>query len=102
MKITNNVFVEIRDAETKEVIGTRESHNLMTTLGLNWVRDLMAGTEVRASKIHLGVGTASPLAADTALASDVYGEDGTDGAIDRRIVTAAKICLLYTSDAADE
>ena len=87
MKVSNNVFIEIRDAKTKEVIGTRESHNLMTTLGLNWVRDLMGGTEVRASVIRVGVGTAAPSASDDALASEVLPYF----LIDRRIAGTAKM-----------
>jgi len=86
MKVFNNVLVEIRDAETQKVIGTRESHNLMTTLGLNWVRDLMGGTEVRASAIAVGIGTTTPAAGDTDLASEVY-----TGTIDRRLAGTAKM-----------
>ena len=90
MKVSNNVFVEIRDAKTKEVVDTRAMHNLMTTNGLNWVRDLMGGTETRATKIALGTGTATPSASDTALASQVWGT-GTEGLIDRRVATSAKM-----------
>ena len=87
MKVSNNVFIEIRDAKTNEVISTRESHNLMTTLGLNWVRDLMGGTEVRASAIGLGVGTAAPNVSDTALASAITPVF----TIDRRVAGTAKM-----------
>lgn len=90
MKVLNNVFIEVRDAKTKEVVDTREMHNLMTTNGLNWVRDLMGGTETRATKIALGRGETAPTASDTALDIQVWGI-GNQGVIDRRIATAQKM-----------
>ena len=98
MKIDSNVFIEIRDATTKEVVDTRESHNLVVNTGLNWVRDLIGGTEVRPSFIALGTGTAAPAAGDTDLGSKVY-----TGAIDRRIASTAKMTnkIFVDSDSAN-
>ena len=80
----------MRDAKPKEGVDTRAMHNLMTTSGLNWVRDLMGGTETRATKIALGTGDASPAVSNTALDTQVWGT-GTEGVIDRRIATAQKM-----------
>ena len=80
LKIINNVFVEIRDAKTKEVIGTRETHNLITTAGLKWVRDLIAGTDTRPNNIELGTGLTAETVSDTTLETRVY-----TAPIDRRV-----------------
>ena len=90
MKILNNVFIDVIDARTREVLETRETHNLVMTSGLKWVRDLIGGTESRASKIALGTGATAATVSDSTLVTQVYEQ-----AIDRRIGTLSPAKMTH-------
>lgn len=92
-----NVDVEVRDAETGELLVDHHEHNLFVNRGLEIVADALAGTGTYSGEgnvTHLAVGTDDDtvVAADTALGAEVFR-----GALTKvtRSGTGGVVCELY-------
>jgi len=70
--IIENVWLDVRDAKTKELIRTVKAHNLITDQGLNLVRDFIANTNRAVSHIAVGTNATAPANGDTALGTEVF------------------------------
>ncbi len=62
-----NVRAERRLAATGELLEAIEVHNLVTDVGLNMMRDLLAGGAYPLTHVELGTGASAAAAGDTAL-----------------------------------
>ncbi len=71
--ITSNVIVIVRDLEDR-IIDIREYRNLLTTVGLNMVRDCLAGDVADAEIKYTAVGSDAtpPVLADTTLGTETF------------------------------
>jgi hypothetical protein len=90
-------IIEIRDGETKRVLGRRRVRNRMVDTGLEVIKDLIGGYGFRPDVIKVGTGTTAPTAADTALGNAVFSRE-----IDRRIPSTKKVeaqMYIATSEA---
>ncbi|MBT9134884.1 MAG: hypothetical protein DDT38_01626 [Firmicutes bacterium] len=74
-----NVEIEVRDSATGALIRRETRHNLVTMTGRNLIRDLLHWTDapdgLRRSGLNfmaLGTGAVAPVAANTALQTEVF------------------------------
>ncbi len=74
--IRSNVEFTIRDVRSGLERCVR-SRNLVTTSGLQLIRDLIGGTGLRPSHVGLGTDNTAPAATDTALGSEQYRAEVT-------------------------
>lgn len=79
-KISTNVTIDITDVKTGKIIKTIKDHNLVTTLGLNLVRDLLGIAAGVTGLNYIAIGTDNTAAtiADTTLGTEVHRNTFTD------------------------
>lgn len=78
LKMTCNVHWHAYDVTTGDIVASGEAHNLVTSAGLNLVRDLLDGDSVAGiTHFAVGTGTAAVTALDTALGSEVFRDNVT-------------------------
>lgn len=86
-----NLTIETRRAHDGALVARQEHHNLVTTAGLNLIRDLLNGSG-SAGITHFGVGTgtATPALTDTALGAQVIRQ-----AVTGTTTAAAQLTVSY-------
>ena len=94
-----NVAIEVRDAQTGELLERFEEHNLVTLAARNLIRDFLNnGTGITGiSHLAVGTGTAEPNANDT-----VLGTERHRAAITKKTADSGKLTIqhyLGTSEA---
>lgn len=73
-----NVYLEVADIATGEIIHTEETHNRVTNVGLNLIRDLLTNnTSDRITHMAFGSGTAAASTGDTTLLEEVFRDSIT-------------------------
>lgn len=96
---SENVWLDVRDAKTKELIRTVKACNHVTNQGLNLVRDFIANTNRAPSHIAVGTDNTAPADGDTALGAEVFRDF-----ITRRITSSnfkLKMQLFIDEDSAN-
>lgn len=91
IQLRANVLMEVRDAETGELVEAKRTKNLFVTAGRNVLRDLLRGTLASVSAgtagyFAVGTGTTAVAASDTAMETEVAraavtSTNVTDGSI---------------------
>ncbi len=102
LRVEVNVEVEVRDAETGDLLEQHERHNLFVNRGLEVLADALAGTgtysgEGNVTHLAVGTGTAAAAAGDTALGAEVFrgaltkvSRSGTGGVIAELYLTSSQ------------
>lgn len=91
LRLAVNVHIDKWDAETGEHLSRESIHNLVPTVGLNLIRDLLRGASTATlNYIALGTGTTAPAAANTALQTEVFRDVFT-----QTTVADGKIAIKY-------
>lgn len=68
-----NVYIDVWDADTGQLLDRQEVHNLAVTAGRNLLRDFLNGDAVTGlTHFAVGTGTNAVTAADTALQTEVF------------------------------
>ena len=90
-----NVTIDIQDVKTGKIIKTIKDHNLVTTAGLNLVRDLLgiAAGITGLNYIALGTDNTAATISDTTLGTEVFRDTFTD-----TIYTSGKVNFKYFLD----
>ena len=93
LQIGVNVRIDVRDDQTGELLETQNKHNLVTTSGLNILRDALAGADYDTALSIFGVGTDNTAVtpSDTGLGNPVHASTMT--LIDAD--SSAQIQLVY-------
>ena len=78
-----NVYVEVRRADTGELVSEQAMHNLVVDTGLDVLRDALAGLAT-ITHFGYGTGTTAVAAGDTTLEAEVFR-----GAVTQRVTSAA-------------
>lgn len=95
VRCLSNLFVEVEDLRTGAV-ERQETHNLVTTAGLNLVRDRLNASAVAAlGWLAIGTGTTAVSAADTELDTETLR-----GAFTSTTASAGKLTIKYYLDGA--
>lgn len=93
--IVHNVYALVLDPAGR-LLWVSRGRNKVTNIGLNVLRDMLAGTGFRPTHIAIGSGTNAPGAGDSALQTEFYRQK-----IDRRIPEPSKMTfqiILGTGD----
>ncbi len=90
--ISHNVYAIVRDRSLRTLYVSRGG-NLITSIGLNQIRDLIGGGALRPDIIAVGTGSAAATLADTTLGASVFSRT-----IDRRIPTDKRLRLEILLD----
>ena len=80
LQIDVNVRIEKINVETGKIREVVETHNIVTDVGLNTIRDRMLGTGTYNSyptHLAVGTGTTAEVAGDTALETEVFRDSLT-------------------------
>lgn len=86
-----NVYIDVWDAETDQLLDHQEMHNLAVTAGRNLLRDFLNGDTVTGlTHFAVGTGTNDVTAADTALQTEVFRDT-----ITKKTKDAAKLTVQY-------
>ena len=85
-----NLIAEVHDAATGALIERQEQHNLVTTAGLNLIRDLLSGSGAGLGWFGVGTGAVAPAITDTALGAEVARQAFTTA-----IPTSAQLTITY-------
>lgn len=86
-----NVYIDVWDADTGQLLDHQEIHNLAVTAGRNLLRDFLNGDAVTGlTHFAVGTGTNAVTAADTALQTEVFRD-----VITKKTKDAAKLTAQY-------
>ena len=93
IRLDSNVFIDVIDARTLDLVDQIETHNLIVTAGRNLVRDRIYGSSSAAIS-HFWVGTSSQAVAatDTDLIAAVAG---SRQAITQSVVASGQLTVKY-------
>lgn len=72
LHIGENVLIEVHDARTAKLLHRQALHNIVTDVGLQFIRDLIDETQQGITHFAVGTGQALAVAADTILVAEVY------------------------------
>ena len=91
IQVEANLFVEVVDAATGEVLERQQTHNLVVNAGLNAIRDFLnASPPTAPTHFATGTGTTAVTATETQLVAQVTRE-----AISSKTTTAQGITYTY-------